>query len=484
MYSDYEPFRSFLRKQNLLSGLASVWQQMTKIGDADSSVRLQAPENFALDWELEIIAREIILNCDGGLASQNAEVATFDMAQAVNHLRRINEEISNKSIDTPEDAMGSMHALIHQQIPWQDDAPFERISRYAKILQYAPLARIVESAINISISDMYKIGLAVSGELQRKPYILSSNYAMTPGIAPGAEKAFFKLVATDIKTIRQKILSVQHYDSSWAYTYNPLRGNPLIYDASSPEKLFGISEKFLLWRITDGVYYDINDQEGFPKAWGEAFDTYIGEVLNAALPLPTFNIRKPTAYEISKGKIHHGCDWLISDATGHVFVECKTKRLTLGAKLNSKNLPLDADIKTLAKSFIQNYKNINEALNGLIPNFNAKGLPIFCVVITLENWRIELPELKERLDALIQQGVALENMPQSIVNDYPYMLLSTQQCEKYFQAVAQHSISAFFTSKVTMTRGRYRPLFPNVLAALMPDIAEAAGLGRFGPHRP
>ena len=474
MYSDYKPFRNYLRKQHLFPGLLSVWKHISRFGDSQSSVRLQDLAHYPADWELELLASEILLNCTGRVVPSDGAKLNFDFAQAVNHIRRISEAISEKTIHSPEDALNSMHPLIHQQVPWQDDASLERILRYAKIMRHNSLAKIIEPVLGLSIADLYKIGLAVGGAISKDPKILSSNYNQTPGITLGADRAFFKLVSADVESLRKEARKAKPFDQHWAFTYNPLRGKPLVYDASEPEKLFGISEKLLIWRITDGLYFDICKLPDFPAAaWGEAFDCYIGDVLKAALPSSIFNISKPQPYEIAKGQTHHGTDWLISDATGHIFVECKTKRLRLDAKLSSENSFLEEDIKTLAQCFIQNYKNINDAFNGLAGDtFKANGLPVFCVVVTLENWRLDLPKLKDKLDSLINQGVSLEEMPPSIIKDYPYMLLSTQQFERHFQDVARHGIFDSFMPNKNISKGGYRTLFPYALGELLPDIAK------------
>jgi hypothetical protein len=454
---------------------------MSRIEDPNGSARLREPDKYPFDWELELLAREIVLNCSGGVVPTSRATASFDLNGAINHIRRIGEAISEVIIDSPESAFSALHPLLHQQTPWQDDDSFCRVTRYAKIMQHAPLAKLVEPALGLSISDLYKIGLVVGGALSSAPQILSSIYAQTPGISPGADLAFFKLVSADVESLRQEIrMVVTPFDQHWAYTYNPLRGKPLVYDATEPGKLLGISAKLLLWRITDGLYYDIYKLSGFSKAWGDAFEIYIGDVLRAALPCSSFSIHGQKAYEICKAETHHGADWRISDTTGHVFVECKTKRLRLDSKLSSENSDLESDLKTLAQSFVQNYKNINDALNGLVPDFDAKGLPIFCVVTTLENWRIDLPELKDKVDRMIRAGIELEKMPQSFIDDYPYTLLSAQQFERYFQNVAQQGIYASFMQGNSKAGGRWQPLFLETLADLMPDIAEAAGLNQFG----
>lgn len=466
MYSHYKPLRNFLRKQDLFWGLIAVWRGMSRFGDLQSNARLLEPSKYSPDWELELLAREIILNCNGGFPQSNSVLVNFNLPQVINHIRKFNNEISVRTINGFEEVLNSFYPLIHQQIPWQDDSPYFRLVRYLKIMQYSPLAKIVEPALSISISDLYKIGLSVSGSLASSPYVLSNNYADSSG----ANKAFFKLVSADIDTLRREIREKQCYDENWAFTYNPLRGKPLLYDVNSPEKLIGISQKLLIWRITDGLFYDIYRLSGFSEAWGTAFDCYIKEVLDATLSSSNFRIHKPEKY-IKRKNVCHGTDWCISDATGHVFIECKAKRLTLEAKLSISDSPLEIEMRKLAEFFAQNYKNISDAQNGFMPNFSTNGLPIFCVVTTLEDWRINVSEqLKNRLDDLIREGCKLKGLPPSIIEDHPYMLLSAQQFERHFQDVAQQGIHTSFMPNSGMVKGKHKLLFPDALKELMTDI--------------
>ena len=53
----------------------------------------------------------------------------------------------------------------------------------------------------------------------------------------------------------------------------------------------------------------------------------------------------------------HGVDWVLSDSKGHLFIECKTKRLTLDAKTLSDSVALDRDLDVMAKAVVQHYRN-------------------------------------------------------------------------------------------------------------------------------
>ena len=72
----------------------------------------------------------------------------------------------------------------------------------------------------------------------------------------------------------------------------------------------------------------------------------------------------------------HGTDWILSDKTGHIFIESKTKRLTVNAKTLSDLVALDKDLAIMAKAIVQHYKNIRHALSGK-SKWKPDGRPIY-----------------------------------------------------------------------------------------------------------
>ncbi|KDR36331.1 hypothetical protein BG57_21145 [Caballeronia grimmiae] len=371
-----------------------------------------------------------------------------------------------------EDVIAAIPSYLHQQLPWQDENWFGRISRYARIVNHCSLKRIIENEIKISIPDFYALGLAVAGSLAKSPCVDSGNYALTPGIAKGASERFFQLIAEDCTRLREIILKLQCYDKTWAFTYNPLRGKPLIYHRDAPQKLLGFSQQLLIWRITEGLYYDLpRDREDLNKGFGDSFQSYIGDVLLGALPLDTFRIQEEKRFEVAKGLPRDGADWIVSDATGHVFIECKTKRLTHNAKAEGNSSAMEADVIKLSECFVQNYQNIYDARCGANPSFTWRGLPMFNCVVTLENWRIKSPTHQTNLDQFIRAGLAKKNILPSVLNDVPYRLLSAQELELVAQDTTRHGVVANFALESAVTRGPYKQLFPSTLPELLPEMS-------------
>jgi hypothetical protein len=108
---------------------------------------------------------------------------------------------------------------------------------------------------------------------------------------------------------------------------------PLVsFDRNHPERVICPIPFYLLRRISTGIFYDLVNKSDFDNAFGESFQMYVGEVIEFACKPPRFAITPEESYYIGSRKFH-GVDWILSDDTGHLFIEAKTKRLTLGANV-------------------------------------------------------------------------------------------------------------------------------------------------------
>jgi hypothetical protein len=92
----------------------------------------------------------------------------------------------------------------------------------------------------------------------------------------------------------------------------------------------------------------------------------------------------------------HGVDWVLSDSTGHLFIESKAKRLTVSAKTLSDTVALDKDLAVMASVVVQHYRNIRDAIDGKT-RWAPDGLPVYSLVLTLEDWFIFSPHVETML---------------------------------------------------------------------------------------
>jgi hypothetical protein len=109
------------------------------------------------------------------------------------------------------------------------------------------------------------------------------------------------------------------------------------------------------------------------------------------------------------GSPSHGVDWILSDDTGHVFIEAKTKRLTIAARSASNTEALGKDLQVMADAIVQNYRNILDAKAGRT-DWMPDDRPIYPLIATLEDWFIVSPNVKALLDDRVQAGLIARGM--------------------------------------------------------------------------
>jgi hypothetical protein len=223
----------------------------------------------------------------------------------------------------------------------------------------------------------------------------------------------------------------------------------------------------LIKRASTGVFYDLVTSPGFDNAFGESFQAYIGEVIEAVCKPPRFTAFAEEPYYIGSNKFH-GVDWILSDNTGHLFIEAKTKRLTLGAKIQSNDAALERDLATLAKAIVQHYRNIIRALEGRT-RWNPDGQPVFPIVLSLEDWFIFSPRIVEMLSAEVCRLMADQGMPEKVLTDMPFSVAAAHEFEAAIQVIAQVGIDAVM-SKKTATEQRNWSLLPFIRDAFASEM--------------
>src|SRR6185437_9978247 len=172
--------------------------------------------------------------------------------------------------------------------------------------------------------------------LSRQPGMsIKEDYSEALGIRQEASDAFFGRISCTIEHLRTETTRHQSYDGDWLYTWNPLEATPLIqFDPKFPDRVLCPIPRYLLFRAISGIFYDLVRSSDFDNPYGNAFQAYVGDVIEKVFPTPGFTIFAEKPYRVGNRKMH-GIDWVVSDGTGHVPIESKTKRLTLNAKTMS-----------------------------------------------------------------------------------------------------------------------------------------------------
>jgi hypothetical protein len=443
----YKPFRNKIRKLNLKSLLNLIWaSSSTLLGEA--VVRLKDTSGGTTEiylWELHILAREAVLHAppNEGRNKLNAK----DLLALVSHIRRIIEGTSERTIFSTDAAVQSLHPLINQQARWQRPRDWDRLYRAFNIYSRDNIRPLLEEVVRVRLSTIITLAFAVTATAQRTPVVDASVSYSFMGIEDAERDAFFAMIGAPLLSVRSAISNRQRYNRSWAYTWNPLEGSPLIQLQSDQPHLYVCTEpQLVLRRATEGLFFDLSKSKGFANPYGNAFQAYVGDVLRSQFTGPFLRVVEEREYWVNNNR-KDGIDWAVSDPSGHLMIECKARRPKVDSKSVMQGGELTESIDSLAKMVVQHYKNVRDALAGLSP-WKPDGKPVYPIIVTYEDWYLFTPHVIEDLDNVVRKKLA-EHKLESMLDTAPFIVTPIAEFEQAGQAVAQIGIDRFFASRTS-----------------------------------
>jgi len=471
-YKDYKPLRNYLQQFDLVSNLRIVWALSVHLAYGEP-----LPSNFLAGmpwhlrdlkghiypWDLDVIARELILNAGSG--GPNSLKRWNDLATVTNHLRRL-DNLSTRFDGSAPNIMLELHRIGHRQFPWHNGKGVNPVMRARKVFGTKELEAIANRELGMSAQQFLLMGAAIAGHFLKNSGMRIDRDFSTLGISHAAQQAFYARIARSLPDLRAEYRSQQRYNADWQYVWNPLEATPLVQ--VDEVHIVCPVPPHLMRRTSAGLYYDLVDTDGFANPFGCSFESYIGELLRATCPDPPFSILEERAYTIH-GETHHGADWVLSDETGHIFIEAKTKRLSLGAKNLTDAAALERDLETMAKAVVQDYKNILDAKSGKT-HWTDNGRPIFPLIVMLEDWFIFSPAVNAQLQSHVRRLLARSSIDEGILEDMPYTIASAHECEIAFQVIAEAGVAAVMNHK-TGAEQRAWSLLPFITRAFPAEMS-------------
>lgn len=134
IYDLYKPLRNHIRTLDLQALLELI--HGVQHGH-ENSVEIKLRDRFGntivemYRWELHLLAREALLHSSLRVGQKQPNVQ--DLLKLFNHVRRISNGVSQKTIHSGTDAMRALHPLIHQQARWQHARDWDRFHRIFRI---------------------------------------------------------------------------------------------------------------------------------------------------------------------------------------------------------------------------------------------------------------------------------------------------------------------------------------------------------------
>lgn len=454
MYSAYKPMRNFAAKLNRIDSLIKIWsffgnlergtplpQQFTRVGKNG----LASLKEIVHPWELDILTREIILHAQN---ERTKDLYNTDhLSAAINHIRRISE--TQNAANLERTLYQELQRLYQQQSLWRTNTHL-MLARHFIIYSTPNLASFIERETSLSIKQYYILAMSISGNFLTKQIFNTQQDYTAFGISDEQRNAFMDKAVFEIDALRDRTAKTQEYNENWSYTINPLISTPLIaFNKNTPNLVICPIPFYLLYRFSEGLFFDITSIKGHEQAYGDAFEKYVYDVSNILNTNKkaghTLEITKPKPYKIGKNE-KLGVDLLIHDATGATLVECKAKRLNLRARYQLDDKALYSEIDILAKYIVQNYKNLEDIVNGHT-EWLPSGRSLFPIVVTLINWNLFAPNVHERLEESVLKLLDNANISRNVVDLHPYTVMSVEEYELAFQLMTLVGVKEFFSKR-------------------------------------
>jgi hypothetical protein len=347
-----------------------------------------------------------------------------------------------------------LNRIAHQQFVWQANRPNSRACiRNYKIFNTPEIDAICFKRIGMSVQDLYLCGMAFMGSYLSNPATTFPMKIEIPSLTMGKIHKFLTFACRSMDELRPLLAAEQRYDDSFFYAYNPLRAYPLVQIAAREQTfLLCPLPTLLFWRFTGGLYYDLVDDPAFSNAFGRSFQKYVGEAIQRASLGEKIRVIPESSYG-TKRRRKDTVDWIATDGESALFIECKAKRLSWGAKIALDDLhPLEADIEYMADAIVQVYKTITDYQAGQYPNFRYElSCRIYPVIVTLEHWHLFGSLMLSILHRLVSAKLEKIGMSLDIVKRMPYAIWHLSELERGMQIVNEIGVRTFMDGKLSDT---------------------------------
>ena len=478
-----KPLRNYLRPFQCVSFLQAIWhlcnhlefgiQLPPYLADANPhGLKSRLGLGFFL-WELDTLAREVILHCELEMGKHVTEWR--HVAIALTKLKKAEEdgsEIDEQSI------MSELTRIAHRQFHWQQGISHNDLVRTRKVYRSGGMNDVVRAVYGLPAEQV-----ALSGFAALATYF--EHFAMSDTWPENVTKLLgfnprpvIENLTVDLATIKQSAHEVRALNGNWTYAFNPLWLHPLIRVATGKQIICPIPG-LLARRMTDGLYFDIagHDVDFLSAHMGPAFQDYVGEVLERA-NRGRFTILAEKSYG-NKHRPKDSVDWVVTDDTASLFVEVKLLRMGRAAKeYLAPDASVTSQLKKLAKAIGQVYATLKDALAGSYSHWKSDGNPIHPIVVTMDNWNLFTHTTNDILIGLVGNELDRREIDRAILGKHQFVVCSANEFEVAIQVMHEIGIQPVMEPLTTggkigwLFSGHLQAAFSKELAAVVPLFPE------------
>lgn len=494
MFETYKPLRNYLRGFDLWSGLGATYNYMQYLQFGSvlpqqlltPKLRMGASNISAglYGHLVELLLRELILNAmpRGGKPFNTAPVAF----KAMNLIHKADGASWGTHSSRSDDILLQLSRIAFKQFPWQDPPTNASLARYYALYSHPLVAPMVETEFGLTPIELFQLVLLLIEELERAPTLPLVFLGEAEGSILKPVWALCDRLSRSAAKLREHVQENQRYDVNWGFSFNPVRKFPLVH-AGNPRSVMCPAPAMLIQRLTDGLYFDLmNADRGFGSAVGKAFEDYVGRIANQ-IGQGKFEVRGEQCWGKPERRT---ADWIISDKSGSLFVECKLGRLDIGSQTQIADPPpFVAAIERLSRAVGQIYATLVDALGGAYPHWSADGQPIHLVVTTFHEWFAFGPFFYKHLDELVANEFVRRGLDPALREQYPYTICSIAELEGLLVACRNNAIDQILSAKHAprhrqwLMRGFLAERYPGSLSEASETFEDGMDSVVHGPSR-
>lgn len=407
---------------------------------------------YTFEFYLDLYLREVLQHAGASKGARRSLRNWQDLGTLHNAIRSYSDSKARCDLDI----WTTMHRIGHQQLPHFDRFGPAYFGRYWSLYKRGRLSNVVFNALGLTSEDYFLLAGATQALFMSSYEVPLAPQLAKLGLSPSVVAARVAAITGTPRLLRDRCKLDARYDSSWDYTPNPIVVRPLIQlRADAPDHLACPRPQLLGKRLLAGLFYDLADAAGFAQAYGDAFEEVVGDCFG--LIQGETAAERPAPYVVN-GAQHQGSDWLLTDTNATVFVECKTMRIPIPAKLAANPGDLEAGLKRLAKAVVQNYRNILDATSGRAGIQVLDG-PIYCLVVTLEDWVLFGDKSVDALSTLVESELEERGMEAGIQERYPFAVVGYAALPQLVDSISQHGLRIFTEKSTQRFKGYLLPQF-------------------------
>lgn len=464
----YKPFRNKIRNLELEESLAAIWARSNynqfdkplpndiEIIPTEKIIQPRSDKKMynGLDFELEFLLKEVLISSGKVRRKEWSLKKAKYLKSILKELRNFNNELDKAY--SGDKILFAINRIVHNQFFWQEKINFYSLFRYYYIYNEANVKAIIEKELGLTPFEIFILGIELTFNF-RDNLKLKLPFTFDPKseeISEDSLNKFLDIFSTSFEKIKEETKKSFESSENIFYTFNPLRAKPIIKTSNT---LIAPIPSLIFWQITRGLYYYIVECEGFANAFGKSFELFIGILLERSISSKNLMFYPEHEYYVGKDR-KDSVDWLLKDEKGLIFIECKTKRLTMSSKFSFKLVDIEKDLNKLVKFIVQAYSTFIDYKLNHYKNlkFNPK-LSHKIVVLTLEEWFFPTnPLVINELTLRIEANLKKEGLDTSILTEIPYYLMSAHEFETEIQIIDKIGIQKYFEKYDTNKLADYR----------------------------